>query len=290
MCRCCFFFLRLPSNSAKQFFFLSFFFDGASQIQGDSGRELELRGKKEKPFREIPFSFYVSIDLFLRFCLVSHFLRIWFDADRSLAGKRSYQEESPEHLKYPRMLLPNPLSQNTSGRGNDVRARDPIGEILLVQNHQRNLISSFLPSVFLQIRPFCQAQHWDRWFKKEKNSVKLVSRTLIGRLWANAWNGRAEKRKERISLSTTAASTTYCKPVHLCLSLSPTRKTRFKMSVRPFSLNMIYIRAASGSLSEKEKRGCIDWSTTSRPSLVRLLLLPILLLFLSLHSLSIDEL
>ena len=131
--------------------------------------------------------------------------------------------------------------------------------------------------------------------KKEKSSVKLVNRTLIGRLWANAWNGRAEKRKERISLSTTAASTTYCKPVHLCLSLSPTRKTRFKMSVRPFSLNMIYIRAASGSLSlytrkEKEKRGCIDWSTTSRPSLVRLLLLPILLLFLSLHSLSIDEL
>ena len=75
MCRCCFFFLRLPSNSVKQFFFSLFFFDGASQIQGDSGRELELRGKKEKPFREIPFSFYVSIDLFLRLCLVSHFRR-----------------------------------------------------------------------------------------------------------------------------------------------------------------------------------------------------------------------
>ena len=166
-----FFVLRLPSNSVKQFFFSLFFFDGASQIQGDSGRELELRGKKRKAIPRNSLFFlcvYWPLPSPLPCLSLSPVLRIWLDADRSLAGKRAYQEESPEHLKYPRMLLPNPLSQNTSGRGNDVRARDPIGEILLVQNHQRNLISSFLPSVFLQIRPFCQAQHWDRWFLKKK--------------------------------------------------------------------------------------------------------------------------
>ena len=96
------------------------------------------------------------------------------------------------------MLLPNPLSQNTSGRGNDVRARDPIGEILLVQNHQRNLISSFLPSGFCKYVRFVKRNIEIDDLKKEKSSVKLVNRTLIGRFWGEMpeMGGRKKEKKE----------------------------------------------------------------------------------------------
>ena len=164
------FFCGCPAIRLNSFFFLFFFWWSVSNPRRfRTGIRAKRKKRKAIPRNSLFFlCVYWPLPSPLPCLSLSPVLRIWLDADRSLAGKRAYQEESPEHLKYPRMLLPNPLSQNTSGRGNDVRARDPIGEILLVQNHQRNLISSFLPSVFLQIRPFCQAQHWDRWFLKKK--------------------------------------------------------------------------------------------------------------------------